>query len=104
MARRFKRGLVTADIEQMTRAEMVQQLKQIAWLLDNDLLWMRKAFLVQREIVRPASDLVLAWDQPPQALAEEIVSGLAAANLVESPPPILQVPLPDDDISTQPDE
>jgi uridine kinase len=81
LARRFSRSLANADIESMSKDELQKQLKNVQWLADNYLLWMRDAYLAQLQQVRPDSDIILDWQQSPEALASAIIDALAKANL-----------------------
>ncbi|MBE0635939.1 hypothetical protein IH601_08085 [Candidatus Bipolaricaulota bacterium] len=81
LARRFSRSLGNADIESMSKDELQNQLKNVQWLADNYLLWMRDAYLAQLQQVRPDSDVILDWQQAPEALASAIIDALAEANL-----------------------
>lgn len=82
LARRLSRSISTADIENMTREELLKMLKSLGDLAENYVLWMRRAYLVQYELVKPESDLILDWEQPVEDLAKAIIDALTEAKLM----------------------
>jgi len=81
LARRLSRGISGKECEKMSREDLTKQLKSIDWLAENYLAWMRRSYLVQLDTVKPASDLILNWEQSPDDLAKAIINALAEAKL-----------------------
>jgi len=82
LARRILRSTPISAVEAMTREALIEQLSELGWLAENYLQWMRRIYLAQIEFVKPASDLIVAWDQSVDELAQAILMGLAEAQLM----------------------
>lgn len=77
LARRVSRSVASLPLEEMSREELQRALKNLGGYANNYLLWTRRAYLMQRELVRPGSDLILDGEQPPEEIAQAIVDALA---------------------------
>lgn len=76
LARRFSRSIATSHNEELSQEQLVHLIKSLKSFADDYVLWVRKAYVAQREIIRPGSDLILDWDQSPEALAQVIIQAL----------------------------
>ena len=77
LARRLSRTISNIELEKLSREQLQDVLASLKQLADHYLLWMRKSYQLQRELVRPASDLILDGEQPADALANTICKALA---------------------------
>jgi uridine kinase len=77
LARRLSRTVVNYDVENMSREELQRALASLGRWAEDYCLWMRRGYMLQRELVRPGSDLILDGEQPAEALAQAIVQALA---------------------------
>ena len=82
LARRFSRSIATSHIEGLSQDQLVRLLKSLKSFADDYVLWVRKAYMAQREIIRPGSDLILDWDQTPEELAQAVIQALKAKDLL----------------------
>jgi len=57
-------------------------IKELESFIDGYLLWTRIAYQALAEIVRPTSNLILEWNQSPEALALAIIEGLKEQNFL----------------------
>lgn len=77
LARRISRSVASLPLEEMSREALQRALQNLEEYANNYLLWTRRAYLMQRELVRPGSDLILNGEQPPEEIAQAIVDKLA---------------------------
>ena len=82
LARRFGRAFSTSHYEEMDRDQLVRLVKSLQVYANEYVAWTQKAYFAQREIIRPASDLILDWEQPPEALAKAIIQALKEKNFL----------------------
>lgn len=82
LARRLSRTIGSLNLENMSREELLRALNNLGRLADNYLLWMRRSYLLQRELVRPGSDLILDGEQPAETIASAIVQALTEENWI----------------------
>lgn len=76
LARRFSRSFATSHYEKKSREQLIRLIEELKYFTDGYLLWTRNAYQALAEVIRPASDLILDWDQTPEALAEAIIQAL----------------------------
>ena len=77
LARRFSRSFATSHYEEKSREQLIRLIEELKSFTDGYLLWTRNAYHALAEVVRPESDLILDWDQTPEALANAIIQALS---------------------------
>jgi uridine kinase len=80
LARRFSRSFATSHYDEKSREQLIRMIKELESFIDGYLLWTRIAYQALAEIVRPTSNLILEWNQSPEALALAIIEGLKEQN------------------------
>jgi uridine kinase len=76
LARRFSRSIATSHYEDLNHEQLLRLVKHLKSFSDDYLLWIRKVYQIQLDIIRPASDLILEWDQTQEALTKDIIQAL----------------------------
>ena len=82
LARRFSRSFATFHYEEKTHDQLIRLIEELKSFTDGYLLWTRNAYQSLVDIVRPASDLILDWDQTPEELAKAIIQALREKDLL----------------------
>ncbi len=82
LARRISRNFGSLDLDIMNEEELRKQLIAVGQLAENYMLWMRKAYLLQLELVKPKSDLILDWNKSIEDLTKVVINALHEENLI----------------------